>query len=176
MSTGLKFPIHHPDPELEQLAKDSFQDLQNLQGNFEAGAEIRNAGAVLSIAAKEASWDVIKNLCADGYYLHAGAIAMLMAARLPADSRFQTLAGRILLRLGDSEAAGAFFARALAAKSDPVAAYLLGGCLANSRESEAAKKLFEAAREMCRGQEDQLALREKIEVAIQGLDKAPQSA
>jgi Flp pilus assembly protein TadD len=90
-------------------------------------------------------------LCDEGNFRFAVALALHLVAQKPDDPRFNFMAGTCMQRLGLHGNAGRYFCVALVQGGDnPAALYRLGECLLAIGDRANAAKALEAAMDVCR--------------------------
>ena len=159
---------HHPDPEIDALARSAAASLPQLQKALEAGFAPPDSGS-LSSEHQDALFQIIQQLCDEGHFLHAAPLALQLAVHHPKNSRYAFVAGFAFQRLAIFQVAAVLYGLSLQQERTPTAMYRLGECMAGLGQAETAIRFFDMAFDMARGDEQYRQLQDHAMEAIERL-------
>jgi tetratricopeptide (TPR) repeat protein len=120
----------------------------------------------ISYETYETLYGVVDHLCGEQRYEEALPVALQLMAHDPRDYRFSLAAAHCLHSQGDRRLAIPLYGASLLAKPAPLAALLLGECLAELGEAPAALRCFEAVERLCIADGSQDSLRERAAESV----------
>jgi predicted Zn-dependent protease len=149
--------IPHPSPDVMELVHACGQHLRQLDPH-ELRKVFQSQGSSHltdpTPSQLEAVYDTTCQLCDEGNFRFAAALALHLVTHKPSDPRFGFIAGTCMQRLGFHANAGQLFCCSLVAGGDhPAAFYRLAECLLALGDNANAEKALDAAIDLSRHQE-----------------------